>query len=121
MNKYSQEEIAVFKSRLLEIKTQEEKQLQELSNEFAQLTENGKDENSLDTTSYSMQLERIINSMNRLKKHLLHVNNALLRIENNVYGNCAETGIMIPKERLMAVPTTTLSIEGKKIRESKPK
>ena len=38
---------------------------------------------------------------------------ALLRIENNTYCICRETGKLIPKERLRAVPHATLSIEAK--------
>jgi RNA polymerase-binding transcription factor DksA len=45
---------------------------------------------------------------------------ALVRIENKTYGVCRITGKLIPKERLLAVPHATLSIEGKEI-ESKNK
>ncbi|MBK5194922.1 MAG: TraR/DksA C4-type zinc finger protein, partial [Proteiniphilum sp.] len=38
---------------------------------------------------------------------------ALIRIENGTYGVCRETGKLIPKERLRAVPHATLSIEAK--------
>ncbi|MDR1119859.1 MAG: TraR/DksA C4-type zinc finger protein [Dysgonamonadaceae bacterium] len=38
---------------------------------------------------------------------------ALIRIENGTYGICRETGKLIPKERLRAVPHTTMSIEAK--------
>ncbi len=38
---------------------------------------------------------------------------ALVRIENKTYGVCRETGKLIPKERLRAVPHATLSIEAK--------
>ena len=37
----------------------------------------------------------------------------LIRIENKTYGICRETGKLIPKERLRAVPHATLSIEAK--------
>ena len=40
---------------------------------------------------------------------------ALMRIENKTYGVCRITGKLIPKERLLAVPHTTLSLEGKEI------
>ena len=40
---------------------------------------------------------------------------ALVRIENKTYGVCRITGKLIPKERLLAVPHATLSIEGKEI------
>jgi DnaK suppressor protein len=38
---------------------------------------------------------------------------ALIRIENKTYGICRETGKLISKERLRAVPHATLSIDAK--------
>jgi RNA polymerase-binding transcription factor DksA len=36
-----------------------------------------------------------------------------IRIQNKTYGVCRETGKLIPKERLIAVPHATLSVEAK--------
>lgn len=49
----------------------------------------------------------------RQKKFIDNLQAALVRIENKTYGICRETGKLIPKERLMAVPHATLSIEAK--------
>ena len=49
----------------------------------------------------------------RQMKFIQHLQAALVRIENKTYGICRETGKLIPKERLRAVPHATLSIEGK--------
>lgn len=49
----------------------------------------------------------------RQMKFIQHLRAALVRIENKTYGICRETGKLIPKERLKAVPHATLSIEGK--------
>ncbi len=38
---------------------------------------------------------------------------ALVRIENKTYGICKKTGTLIPKERLRAVPHTTMCMESK--------
>jgi DnaK suppressor protein len=46
-------------------------------------------------------------------KFIQHLEAALARIENKTYGICRETGLLIPKERLRAVPHATLSIEAK--------
>lgn len=46
-------------------------------------------------------------------KFIQHLQAALIRIENKTYGICRETGKLIPKERLRAVPHATLSIEAK--------
>ncbi|HKL92090.1 MAG: TraR/DksA C4-type zinc finger protein [Bacteroidales bacterium] len=49
----------------------------------------------------------------RQQKFIQHLEAALIRIENKTYGVCRETGQLIPKERLRAVPHATLCIEAK--------
>ena len=49
----------------------------------------------------------------RQMKFIQNLQAALVRIENKTYGICRETGKLIPKERLNAVPHATLSIEAK--------
>ncbi len=49
----------------------------------------------------------------RQMKFIQHLKGALIRIENKTYGICRETGKLIPKERLKAVPHATLSIDAK--------
>ncbi|MEM1220905.1 MAG: TraR/DksA C4-type zinc finger protein [Bacteroidota bacterium] len=57
--------------------------------------------------------ERITNLATRQEKHIKHLENALIRIENKVYGICRVSGKLISKERLKAVPHATLSIAAK--------
>jgi hypothetical protein len=47
----------------------------------------------------------------RQLKFIQHLQAALVRIENKTYGICRETGKLIPKERLRAVPHATLGID----------
>ena len=49
----------------------------------------------------------------RQAKFIRSLKNALIRIENNTYGICRDTGKLISKERLNLVPHATLSIEAK--------
>jgi RNA polymerase-binding transcription factor DksA len=49
----------------------------------------------------------------RQMKFIQSLQAALIRIENKTYGICRETGLLISKERLRAVPHATLSIEAK--------
>lgn len=49
----------------------------------------------------------------RQLKFIQHLQAALVRIENKTYGICRETGKLISKERLRAVPHATLSIDAK--------
>ena len=49
----------------------------------------------------------------RQQKFIQHLQAALVRIENKTYGICRETGKLISKERLRAVPHATLCIDAK--------
>ena len=49
----------------------------------------------------------------RQQKFIQHLQAALVRIENKTYGICRETGVLISKERLRAVPHATLCIAAK--------
>ena len=49
----------------------------------------------------------------RQVQFIQHLRAALVRIENKTYGICRETGKLIQRERLMAVPHATLSIDAK--------
>ncbi len=53
----------------------------------------------------------------RQQKFINGLKAALVRIDNKTYGICRETGKLIPKERLRAVPHATLSIEVKNDRK----
>jgi DnaK suppressor protein len=49
----------------------------------------------------------------RLQKFQIQLENAAIRIKNGTYGVCIDTGKLIPKERLRAVPHTQHTIEAK--------
>ena len=53
----------------------------------------------------------------RQLKYITNLENALVRIKNRTYGICTVTGKLIPKERLIAVPHTTQSIEAKMMKQ----
>ncbi len=81
------------------------------------------DNNSTDDTSPTYKiLEEGANTLSkeettrlaqRQMKFIQSLQAALVRIENKTYGICRETGKLIPKERLRAVPHATLCIEAK--------
>ena len=52
----------------------------------------------------------------RQMKFIENLEAALVRIDNKTYGICRETGKLIPKGRLRAVPHATLSIEAKNVK-----
>ena len=49
----------------------------------------------------------------RQQKFIINLENAMIRIKNGTYGVCIDTGKLIPKERLRAVPHTMHCIEAK--------
>jgi RNA polymerase-binding transcription factor DksA len=53
----------------------------------------------------------------RQQKYIQNLENALIRIKNGTYGICSVTGKLISKERLIAVPHTTQSIEAKMMKQ----
>ena len=66
----------------------------------------------------AMEREKAFLFASRDEKYLKQIDAALERIENGTYGICRVTGKDIGKERLEAVPTTTISYEAK-VQESK--
>lgn len=67
----------------------------------------------LDDSNSTVEQERMFNLAGRQKKLIQHLENANSRIQNKAYGICRETGNLISKERLLAVPHATLSIAAK--------
>lgn len=116
--RYSDEE-------LLEFKTLIEKKLviarDELNFITQQLTNRADNQDSklkgLDDGIGTAETERLSTLASRQEKYVKHLSNALIRIKNKAYGVCRQTGKLIPKERLKAVPHATLSIEAKNSRK----
>lgn len=67
----------------------------------------------LEDGSYTSSKEELMQLAQRQAKFIQGLQAAIIRIENKTYGICRETGKLIAKERLMAVPHATLSIEAK--------
>lgn len=62
----------------------------------------------------AMEREKAFLFASRDEKYIKQIDEALERIESGTYGICRVTGKLIGKERLEAVPTTTISVEAKK-------
>ena len=73
----------------------------------------------LEEGSETQSKEALISMAARSQKFIQGLEAALVRINNKTYGICRETGKLIPKERLRAVPHATLSIEAKNARDKK--
>lgn len=61
----------------------------------------------------NLESERLQSMAARQSKLIMHLENSKIRIKNKVYGICRESGELISKERLRAVPHATLSIKSK--------
>ncbi|MDP2174388.1 MAG: TraR/DksA C4-type zinc finger protein [Bacteroidota bacterium] len=68
---------------------------------------------TLDDGASTFEKENLNQLAARQKKFIDNLIAALTRIENKTYGICRVTGKLIQKERLMAVPHATLSMEAK--------
>ena len=116
--RYSDSELEEFKQIILAKLEKAQKEYEELK-----LSISNMDGNDVTDTSHTFKtLEEGANTnfkesfgqlAQRQMKFIQHLQAALVRIENKTYGICRETGKLIPKERLRAVPHATLCIEAK--------
>jgi RNA polymerase-binding transcription factor DksA len=112
--RYSDEELSEFDNLINSKLVQAREQLQFYLNQIQEISESDDSKpTSIDDGSASIELERIDTMASRQAKLIQHLENAKLRIKNKVYGICRETGKLISKERLRAVPHATLSIDAK--------
>lgn len=116
--KYSDEELEEFRAIILE-----KLEIAQKDYDLLRGALNNTDGNDISDTSPTFKVleegaathskEEAGRLAQRQMKFIQHLQGALVRIENKTYGVCRETGKLIPKERLRAVPHATLSIEAK--------
>jgi len=110
-----QKVIGKCREKLLQTKTNLLNQVRESQGMFVSEGQGG---DEADQTVRLMEEKEFLNRNERLNNQLMAVEMALARIEQGCYGICEETGEFIESKRLMALPWTSLSIEGAEIRES---
>lgn len=116
--RYSDDELQEFKDIILEKLRIAKEELDALTSSLSNEDTNGTEDTggrykTLEDGSATLAKEQINQLAARQKKFMNNLEAALVRIENKTYGICRETGKLIQKERLRAVPHTTLSIEAK--------
>jgi DnaK suppressor protein len=116
--RYSDAELQEFKEIILEKMRTAKEELNALASSLSSPNANGTDDTAgtyktLEDGSATLEKEQINQLAARQKKFIEQLDAALVRIENKTYGVCRETGKLIQKERLRAVPHTTLSMEAK--------
>jgi len=117
--RYSEEELKEFEvliNRKLEKAREEYKILKETlnrNNDEGTDATSGGNTKVLEDGAETAEKENLSQLAARQQKYITNLENALVRIKNGTYGICSVTGKLIAKERLIAVPHTTQSIEAK--------
>jgi RNA polymerase-binding transcription factor DksA len=117
-SRYSDSELIEFKEIITKKLTSAREELQLLTETLSNPNNNGTDDTAgtfkvLEDGSATLEKEHVNQLAVRQRKFIDQLEAALIRIKNKTYGICRETGKIIPKERLRAVPHTTLSMEAK--------
>lgn len=117
-NRYGDDELQEFKEVINQKLAIAREELQNLVSALQSDNENGTDDTgsvykTLEDGSSTLHKESTSQLASRLKKFIMNLEAALVRIENKTYGICRVTGKLIAKERLLAVPHTTQSMEAK--------
>lgn len=116
--RYSEEELKEFEKLISEKLDKAKSELNYIKETLSRRNDSGTDntagtlkvlEDGADTT----EKENLSQLAARQQKFISQLENALVRIKNGTYGVCVDTGKLIPKERLRAVPHTMHSIEAK--------
>tara|TARA_B100001996_G_scaffold256645_1_gene199442 strand:+ start:26 stop:433 length:408 start_codon:yes stop_codon:yes gene_type:complete len=109
-----------FKKKLLEWKND----IAKSNNKALYLNEMDHEISSADIIDQaSSQTEKNVEmrTVNRQRKLIAKIEQAIKRIDNNTYGYCEETGEPIGVKRLLARPIATLSIEAQEKHEKNEK
>ena len=117
-NRYSDAELQEFKEIILHKLEKAKEDYELLKSAITQSESNDTQDTSptfkvLEEGAATLSKEEAGRLAQRQQKFIQHLQGALIRIENKTYGICRETGKLISKERLRAVPHATLCIEAK--------
>ena len=116
--RYSDAELQEFKELILQKLETAKQDYEELRAAITHSSSNDVEDTSptfkvLEEGASSLSKEESGQLAQRQYKFIQNLEAALIRIENKTYGVCRETGKLIPKERLRAVPHATLSVDAK--------
>jgi RNA polymerase-binding transcription factor DksA len=117
--RFTAEELNEFKAIIIEKKKETMEELDTLKESMMDVTTG---EYVSESSTYSLHMEQGTDAMEREKtflfasrgsKFINQLDDALLRINEGTYGICKTCQLLIPKERLIAVPTATTCAEYK--------
>ncbi|MBP5547270.1 MAG: TraR/DksA family transcriptional regulator [Bacteroidales bacterium] len=122
---YDSEELQEFKEIILGKIEEAKKNLELLNaavaNEGNDVTDTSPTFKALEEGNNVLSKEENSKLAARQQKFIKDLEAALIRIENKTYGICKVTGKLIPKERLLVVPHTTMTVEAKEMLAKKKK
>lgn len=116
--KYTVKELAQFEKLILEKRDNAQKELDFIKESLLRSNLSGTDSTqgalkTLEDGADTMEKESLSQLAGRQQKFISNLEKALIRIKNGTYGICKDSGKLIDKKRLMAVPHATQSIEAK--------
>ena len=117
-NRYSEAELKEFETIINDKLASAREELENIKNSLSRIYDNGTDNTAgnmklLEDGADTMEKENLSQLAARQQKFISQLDNAKARIKNGTYGVCIDTGKLISKERLRAVPHTRHSIEAK--------
>lgn len=121
--RYSDEELKEFETLINKKLNKAKDEFRILKDTLNRANDEGTDSTSggntkvLEDGAETAEKENLSQLAARQLKYITNLENALVRIKNRTYGICTVTGKLIPKERLIAVPHTTQSIEAKMMKK----
>ena len=116
--RYSEEELKEFEVLISQKLEASRNELNYIKETLSKRNDSGTDNTSgtsklLEDGADTSERENLSQLAARQQKFIQQLDSALVRIKNGTYGICIDSGRLIPKERLRAVPHTQQTIEAK--------
>ena len=116
--KYTLKELKEFEKLILEKRDNAQGELDFIKESLLRKNLSGTDSTqgalkTLEDGADTMEKESLSQLAGRQQTFINNLEKALIRIKNGTYGICKDTGKLIDKKRLRAVPHATQSIEAK--------
>ena len=116
--RYSEDDLTEFEGIISDKLNNAKKELAYIRESLSRKNDQGTDLTgsgylSLEDGAETAEKEHLNQMASRLQKFTTQLELAYIRIKNGTYGICIQSGKLIPKERLRAVPHTQHTIEAK--------
>lgn len=114
--RYSDEDLEMFRQNILESKEEALDEMQMLKDRLDDLTSGESADESMvysvhmaEQGSEALEKEKTYAQIQRTHEYIKKLEDAIIKINEKTYGICRVCNCLIAKERLLAVPVTTLS------------